>query len=163
MNQFSKDLNLLELRKSEREELVKVLAEGSVSELENLKRNIDNSLTRFLGLVPENEEQVYLFGIDIHHVLKAAGIKSSALGEIRDHINPSVRFVFVCGLLGLSLEDTRAKLAEDRKHRHLTQEVEVAARQRRQKESEQSLVEDIKELFSEPDQSIAPPDIIPRR
>jgi hypothetical protein len=164
MNALPKDLNLLELRKSDRDQLIKALAEKSPAEIENLKRNIENTLSRFTAIVPENEEQVYLFGIDVHHVLKAAGIKPTHLGEIRDHLNPSVRVVFVCGLLGLNLQDTKTKLAADRKQRLLEQKIELAARKRRQHESETGLVEDIKELFSDDrDPSLVPPDIIPRR
>jgi hypothetical protein len=163
VNHLAKDLNLLELRKSQRDQLAKALADDSTHELENLKRNIDNTLSRFTAVVPENEEQVYLFGIDIHQLLKQAGIKPVALGEIRGHLNPSVRIVFVCGLLGLSLQATRGQLSADRKKRLADQKAELAARIQRQHVSEESLVEDIKDMVSETASSLLPPDVIPRR
>jgi hypothetical protein len=160
---LAQDLNLLELRKSQRDQIAKALADGSTYELENLKRNIDNTLSRFTAVVPENEEQVYLFGVDIHQLLKQAGIKPVALGEIRGHLNPSVRVVFVCGLLGLSLQDTRVRLSADRKKRVADQEAELAARIQRQHMSEESLVQDIKVMVSETASSLLPPDVIPRK
>lgn len=156
-------MNLLELRKSERSLLVKQLVEDPGNEIENLKRNIENTLSRFTGLVAENEEQVYLFGIDIHQVLKAAQIKSGALGQIRDHLNPSVRLVFVCGLLGLSLVETRNRLAEDRKRRMEEDAAQLEARRQRQRASEESLVQDLREVVAEQASSLLPPDIIPKR
>lgn len=143
--------------------LVARLRGGAPAEIGNFKRNIENTLSRFTGLVPENEEQVYLFGIDIHHVLKAANVKSTALGEIRDHLNPSVRLVFVCGLLGLSLNDTRQRLSKDRKERMAEEEARLAARKQRQRESEDSLIEDIRDVVSETASSLLPPDIPPPR
>jgi hypothetical protein len=163
VNYISKDLNLLELRKSQRDELAKALAESSSNALDDLKRNIENTLSRFSTVVPENEEQIYLFGIDMHHLLKAAHVKPIALGEIRDHLNPSVRVLFVCGLLGLSLIDARAQLSNDRRKRMTEQKAVFATRLQRQKESEDSLVEDIKDMVSETAASLLPPDIIPRR
>jgi len=163
VSNLSNDINLLELRKSQRDQIAKALAEGPPEELEGLKRNIDNTLSRFTGGVPENEEQVYLFGVDIHHVLKAAGIKPIALGEIRDHLNPSVRLVFVCGLLGLSLQNTRARLAADRRQRMADEEAHLAARRQRQKVSEESLIEDIRDVVSDTAASLLPPDVVPRK
>ena len=163
MSALSRDLNLLELRKSERDLLVERLRQEAPAEIENLKRNIENTLSRFTGIVPENEEQVYLFGIDVHHVLKAAGIKPTALGEIRDHLNPSVRVVFVCGALGLSLRDTREQLSKDRKQRMAEQSAQLVARKLRQQESEDSLVEDIRDVVSEAASSMLPPEIDPPR
>ncbi|KGT76790.1 hypothetical protein MA20_29050 [Bradyrhizobium japonicum] len=161
MSTISRDLNLLELRKSERDLLVKSLGAGALAEINNLKRNIENTLSRFTGIVPENEEQVYLFGIDIHHVLKAAGIKPTALGEIKDHLNPSVRVLFVCGLLGLSLKDAREQLSKDRKQRMAEEDARLAARRQRQRESENSLVEDIREVVAETASTLLPPEITP--
>lgn len=163
MSYLSGDINLLELRKSQREVIAKALAEGGPSELEGLKRNIDNTLSRFSTAVPENEEQIYLFGADIHQLLKAAGIKRSSLGEIRDHLSPSVRVIFVCGLLGLSFQEARARLANERKDILKQEAALLEARQRRQRTSEESLLQDLRELVSDKASSLLPPDIVPKR
>jgi hypothetical protein len=163
MNSLSKDINLLEMRRSERDRLARDLADRDPNKIEHLKRNIENTLSRFKSIVPENEEQVYLFGIDIHHLLKAANLKAIQLGEFRDHLDADVALVFVCGLLGLNLRDTRSRIRDDRRRRGEVNQAKLLDRERRQKESEDSLVEDLQDLISETAASLQPPEIIPRK
>jgi len=156
-------MNLLELRKSERELLAKELRGASSAEVANLARNIENALSRFSAIFPENEEQVYLFGLEINHLLKAANLERTSLGSLRDHLNPDVAFVFVCGLLGLNFRETRQRLEADRKRRREMADAEFNARQARVRQNETTLVKEIEELVSEKAASLLPPDIVPRR
>jgi hypothetical protein len=159
MSSLPNDINLLELRKSERERLAKALEAGAAEDIENFVRNIDNSLSRFIAVFPENEEQVYLFGLDMHHLLKAAALERSVLGSLRDHLNVDVKFVFVCGLLGLTFEETRSRLEVDRRRRRKEVAAELDSRRARFHKSEVNLVRDIEELVSEKAGSLLTPDI----
>jgi hypothetical protein len=158
-----RDINLLELRKSEREQLAASLEGASQTDLENFARNIENTLSRFSAIFPENEEQVFLFGLEMNHLLNSLNLARSIPGGLRDHLNEDVAIVFAGGFMGLSLKETREKLEADRKRRREITKGEVAARQARQKESETSLIKEIEDLVADKAASLLPPEIIVRR
>jgi hypothetical protein len=157
------DINLLELRKSEREQLAASLEGASKADLENLARNIENTLSRFSAILPENEEQVFLFGLEMNHLLNSLKLARSIPGGLRDHVNEDVTFVFAGGFMGLSLKETREKLEGDRKRRREIADAQFAARQARHKENETTLVKEIEELVADKAASLLPPEIIVRR
>lgn len=158
-----KDMNLLELRKSEREQLAASLKGASRSDLEHFSKNIENTLSRFTAIYPENEEQVFLFGLEMNHLLNSLNLARAIPGGLRDHLNEDVAIVFAGGFMGLSLKETREKLEEDRRRRRGITMAEIAARQARQKESENSLIKEIEEMVSDKAASLVPPEIIVRR
>lgn len=151
-----RQLNLLELRRSEREGLASLLEAAPHEELENLSRNIEDTLSKFATVVPENEEQIYLFGLDMRNLLASAKI-GSAIPSFRNHPEPDVMMLFGGGFLGLSFAATLEKLEADRRIRRAGFRANTAEREAPRKASETNLARDIEEMVAETAAVLVPP------
>jgi hypothetical protein len=151
-----RDLNLLDLRRSERAELAALLEKAPREELENLSRNIEDTLSKFATVFPENEEQIYLFGLDMRNLLASMKV-ARTIPSFRDHPEPDVMMVFGGGFLGLAFAETLEKLEADRRTRRAELRANTAEREARRNSSEANLVRDIEEMVAETAAAVVPP------
>ena len=148
--------NLLDLRRSERGELASLLENAPGEELENLSLNIEDTLSRFATVFPENEEQIYLFGLDMRKLLSSMKVPRT-IPSFREHPEPDVMMVFGGGFLGLTFAETLEKLEADRTARRAELRANTAEREARRTASETSLVRDIEEMVAETAAVLVPP------
>ncbi|WP_256806789.1 hypothetical protein [Bradyrhizobium sp. Bra64] len=139
-------LNLLELRKSDRERLVSGLRVAGDEDLRTLSEKIENTLSNFANVLPENEEQIYLFGLNLRKLNEALGDRS--IPPFRAHPDPEVKLLFAGGFLGLSFKEALSELEQDRKKRRQEYRQKVIESKTRAIDARVNLVEDIKEAVA---------------
>jgi len=138
--------NLLELRKSDRDRLVADLRTAPDESLKGFSEKIENTLSDFKNVLPENEEQIYLFGIAIRKLNEALGDRS--IPPFRAHPDPEVTRVFAGGFLGLSFKEALGELEKDRKKRREAYRLKVIESKTRAIDARVNLLEDIKEAVA---------------
>jgi hypothetical protein len=141
------DVNLLEMRRSERKQLASRLLAAPQSEMITLSQKIENTLSTFANVHPENEEQLYLFGAGMRSLVESLNGQRS-IPPFRDHPEKDIRIVFGGGFLGLSFKETLAQLEADRKIRRKEYKAKVAENKTRRIEARVTLVEEIKEVVA---------------
>jgi hypothetical protein len=107
--------NLLDLRRSERLKIARGLTTPAA--FLEIVSEIEQTLLDFPKVTAANEEQIYLFGVDMRQLLKARENQGLRFPGFRSDIDESVRTVFGGGFLGLTLAETMAALRE-RLERH---------------------------------------------
>jgi len=141
------EVNLLEMRKSERRRLAERLLAAPQADMVALSQKIENTLSNFSNVHPENEEQIYLFGVAMKSLLESFKGERS-IPTFRAHPDDEVALVFAGGFLGLSFKETLSRLESDRKMRRDDYRKKLVEQKTRNIEARVTLVEDIKEAVA---------------